>query len=623
MTATATARPPAKQQTPIAFSYVRFSTRKQAQGDSQRRQTEMAAAYCQRRGWTLSGQTFEDLGVSAFRGKNALIGNLGEFLKAVQSGAVPPESVLIVESLDRISRQGIDEGYDLIKRILKAGVRLVTLAPEREFDVSATKSLSKGALEILLILERAAEESERRSERIAAAWAGKRKKAREDRSTIVAGSLPAWIEKRDGKLRLIPERAKAIRRIFALAVAGYGRNRIVQALKDEQVPPFNGEDWATSSVGFILSDRRALGVYQPRKAGRLAAGEAILDYYPGAVTEQEWLAARAGTVTRRRAPAKTQRPWSEEEDNLVRRLAVSTAARRTGRSRSAIYQRRCALGLTAAQHRTKDRNFINVFTGLVRNAREPHDNYVVVTRNDCDGPRKALLNRAHAEGKAPCWLFRLEPFEKGVLGALRELDPRDVLPPNGENTSPDEAAQLQTELDGVEAELAEATAFMEANGFSPTIGKRIAALEARKKEWGAKLLDAKAARACPAEQAWREYGSLLDVLDKAPDKADARLRLRAALRRIVEGIWMLVVPRGIDRLAAVQVWFAGGERHRDYLIFHRPAKSNGKKRVEGAWWARSLADAAPGGLDLRKRDHARRLEKALAAVDLQASDSGE
>src|SRR6516225_4808737 len=69
-----------------AFSYVRFSSKKQEQGDSRRRQTDgRAAAYCKRRGWALSPQTYEDLGVSAFKGKNALVGNLGEFLKAVRS----------------------------------------------------------------------------------------------------------------------------------------------------------------------------------------------------------------------------------------------------------------------------------------------------------------------------------------------------------------------------------------------------------------------------------------------------------------------------------------------------------------------------------------------------------
>ena len=129
-----------------AFSYVRFSSAEQAKGDSLRRQTERASEYCLRRGWTLDDTlALRDLGVSAFRGKNAAVGNLRTFLDAIKSGKVVPSSVLLVESFDRISRQGIDEGYDLIKSILKAGVHIVTLSPERKFDATATKSLSRGA----------------------------------------------------------------------------------------------------------------------------------------------------------------------------------------------------------------------------------------------------------------------------------------------------------------------------------------------------------------------------------------------------------------------------------------------------------------------------------------------
>src|SRR5437867_425154 len=96
----------------VAYSYIRFSSRQQAEGDSLRRQTEKAEDYCQRKGWTLDASlTLRDLGVSAFRGDNALLGNLGVFLAAVKKGTVPAGSVLIVESFDRLSRQGIDEGY--------------------------------------------------------------------------------------------------------------------------------------------------------------------------------------------------------------------------------------------------------------------------------------------------------------------------------------------------------------------------------------------------------------------------------------------------------------------------------------------------------------------------------
>src|SRR5207302_715025 len=114
-----------------------------------------------------------------------------------------------------------------------------------------------------------------------------------------------------------------------------------------------------------------------------------------------------------------------------------------------------------------------------------------------------------------------------------------------------------------------------------------------------------------------EAKTLLGALDAAPDPTDARLRLRSALRRIVDSIWLLVVPRGQTRLFAVQVWFAEGKRHRDYLILHQAAKANGRTRTEAYWRACSLSEVIqPGALDLRKREDAARLETGLLALDL-------
>jgi hypothetical protein len=98
------------------------------------------------------------------------------------------------------------------------------------------------------------------------------------------------------------------------------------------------------------------------------------------------------------------------------------------------------------------------------------------------------------------------------------------------------------------------------------------------------------------------------------------VRLRSVFRRIVDSIWLLVVKRGRDRLAAVQVWFKkdNGKAHRDYLVFHRCPRGNALCRIKGGWWVRSLASvAAPGDLDLRKKSDARQLERALAAIDLK------
>src|SRR5688572_24743866 len=63
-----------------AFSYIRFSSKKQQKGESFRRQAEFAVEVCCEHGWVLDESlTLNDLGVSACRGANAKVGALGEF----------------------------------------------------------------------------------------------------------------------------------------------------------------------------------------------------------------------------------------------------------------------------------------------------------------------------------------------------------------------------------------------------------------------------------------------------------------------------------------------------------------------------------------------------------------
>jgi DNA invertase Pin-like site-specific DNA recombinase len=80
----------------IAFSYLRFSTPEQASGDSRRRQLAMAEKYATDHHLKLDRQlSFRDLGVSAFRGKNAKEGALRAFLEAIEHNLVPKGSFLL------------------------------------------------------------------------------------------------------------------------------------------------------------------------------------------------------------------------------------------------------------------------------------------------------------------------------------------------------------------------------------------------------------------------------------------------------------------------------------------------------------------------------------------------
>ena len=83
------------------------------------------------------------------------------------------------------------------------------------------------------------------------AWGEKKRRAREwaekaaRRRGTAAGEretlthrLPAWVEEKDGRLVLIPERAAVVKYIYQLAAAGYGAARIVKRLTEEGVQPF-------------------------------------------------------------------------------------------------------------------------------------------------------------------------------------------------------------------------------------------------------------------------------------------------------------------------------------------------------------------------------------------------
>src|SRR5262249_11255120 len=121
----------------------------------------------------------------------------------------------------------------------------------------------------------------------------------------------------------------------------------------------------------------------------------------------------------------------------------------------------------------------------------------------------------------------------------------------------------------------------------------------------------------PLSEAWGEASTLLETIEQAADPDDARLRLRDVLRRIIESVWLMVVPREQGRLAAVQLHFAGGPQP-SYVIFHRRRRGNGTGRIhEGVWSVESFADIpVPGDLDLRKPADVRHVERVLGKLDL-------
>jgi hypothetical protein len=346
----------------------------------------------------------------------------------------------------------------------------------------------------------------------------------------------------------------------------------------EWVPAY----WNASTVAAILTDRRVLGEFQPRtERGSKKVGDPIPGYYPRVIDEDTFLGVQA-QLSQRRSARQADGRFEAEQGN-----------RFSGRTGSNV----------------------NIFAGLLQDARGTGSFYARYNSGTKTKGRKqrVLINTASLERVAPTYTYPFDTFEAAILSCLKEIDPHDIL--NGDN-GPDESLVLAGQLAAVESKIAELEAEL-LKGNVEALARVLRKLEDQKRDLSSRLAEARQKALHPLSETWGEAQTLMDAVDNAPDPEEARLRLRTALRRMIDSIWLLIIPKGRNRLLVAQIWFADGKRHRDYIILHRPATANKTRRVEGGWSCRSLASVAKRGeLDLRKPQHAGQLETKLAAVDL-------
>lgn len=296
-----------------AYSYLRFSTPEQMRGDSFRRQSSMAEAYALQHGLELDTTlTLHDLGVSAFRGKNLTAeSQLGFFLRAIEEGIVPAGSYLLVESLDRISRQTARKALRALESVVDAGAVLVTLNDGRKYDKDNLDDDPVALLLSILTFMRAHEESAMKASRLKAAWAEKRNQASKARKPMTS-ICPAWLDldRKTGVFHEVPERVQVVRRIFDMTLQGVGQGVIAQALNREGVPVFGrGMHWHRTYIAKILDNPAVRGVFVPhvqdQSSGKLVrlALEPVPNYYPAIIdadTMERLQSMRAESVQPRR-----------------------------------------------------------------------------------------------------------------------------------------------------------------------------------------------------------------------------------------------------------------------------------------------------------------------------------
>lgn len=296
-----------------AYSYIRFSHPSQAAGDSYDRQHRLAVAYCKEHNLHLVSDTeytFFDRGRSAFTGRNVdATGELRRFLTLVEEKKIPRGSVLIVESLDRLSRQSLREALPRFMDLLNAGITIHSLNDNRTY----TEDYDQFDLfQSIMEMARSHSESAHKSKRLKEKWEVKHTEARSAGKPL-GKTKPAWLDLTGNAA--VPydfnEKALVVCRIFELTLAGYGKPTVARMLNEDGYPSFKGKTWGMSSVDQILRSPTVLGIYQPmtgKGSERIPRGEPILDYYPAVLDKATFDSARAAVDGRFRIRTGKQTP---------------------------------------------------------------------------------------------------------------------------------------------------------------------------------------------------------------------------------------------------------------------------------------------------------------------------
>lgn len=276
-----------------AYSYIRFSTKGQITGDSLNRQLTKAREYAKRHKLQLDESSYQDLGLSAFKSKNATEGALKAFLDAVDEGTIPSDTTLLIENFDRLSRAEVTDALDLFLSITKRGITIVTLSDEQVYN---RKSITENWTKLIITLAtmaRAHEESAIKSVRVKSAKQAALANGKKH------GKCPVWLEPTEDRLGfvIIEEQANIVREVFAMRAESVGSLRIAQYLNLTY-----GWKWGSPQVARLLQNQAVIGTRVSQ-----AGYEPILGYYPPIISKTEFydvqrlMSASVGTKRGRRA----------------------------------------------------------------------------------------------------------------------------------------------------------------------------------------------------------------------------------------------------------------------------------------------------------------------------------
>ncbi|MCL1049850.1 recombinase family protein [Shewanella abyssi] len=252
------------------YLYQRFSSKGQEGGSSLYRQGEAQKSWLlKNQDWAVEAGLYEDKAMSGRTGEH-LKGSLGLLVDDIETGLVERGSIVLVERFSRLSRMKVSETQELLRRIWKAGVTIVTAKDDARYGPKGEDDLGI-QVKLLVEIHGAFAESQNRSERVLGSYNKRRDEARKG----VTPNLrkPFWLNK-NGKLNT---NSQVIKDMFELYVSGNGQRNILRILKERypeikrvrEMNPATVMKWLTSDV--------VLGYWWINKVERYKVYDAAVD----------------------------------------------------------------------------------------------------------------------------------------------------------------------------------------------------------------------------------------------------------------------------------------------------------------------------------------------------------
>jgi DNA invertase Pin-like site-specific DNA recombinase len=305
---------------PKIYPYARVSTTSQLSGTGLSQQTDPQQLEQLSAKYKLPIEDgIQDIGRSAYHGEH-LKHELGAFLQAIKQGHIATDSILVVHSLDRLSRLKLGFAKQIYLNLTNAGVHIYST-----LDNHLYKAHDIGS-EVLssVIFERAHNESKTKSARtvgnalklINDYQNGIRSPTGEPVAIKSVGTLPWFIDGSDGTVKQHPYYWSAAELLAKRIIEGVS----IPTIKDELDkiyppihPPLKKDKWLTNTLRHF----HKLTALQGNRIITLQGTEHHLEgYYPKLLTNNEYAKLQAARAKRDTYPVR-------KEVNLITGIAIA------------------------------------------------------------------------------------------------------------------------------------------------------------------------------------------------------------------------------------------------------------------------------------------------------------